>query len=185
MNKKTILSAIVVALILVGIGCWFIYSRQNNQNIVTTIDRDFTDQELSEIETKISDLKSKVDSNVSKEERYTTLLALGAEQHRIGRLVDARETFTAASKLLPDNPTPVGLKFIVEEAMQDYKAAKKTLEKGLELNPTSGLFWQQYIELLENHFEISKEQLDKLYQEGLQKTNNSPELLESYNRFKS
>jgi Tfp pilus assembly protein PilF len=182
MNKKVIISIIIGVVIASTLGAYFVFSRPD-KSILTYVDPHLTQQELDSAHKIIEDLQQKINAEQSDTEKYKLLLALGAEQNRIGELVDAKESFFRASKILPENGVPVGLLFQVENSMHDFKSAKLTIEKATQLNPTSGLFWKWRVELMQSAFDASKDEADALYQEGLQKANNSIDLLASYAPF--
>jgi tetratricopeptide (TPR) repeat protein len=184
MTNKKILVLILIISALIGGVVWFNNQRTEQQQIISHKDPGLTADERKGSETRIADIQNKLRelSQDSKEERFKLYIILGAEQYSLGQLREARESYRQAVRLLPDNPVAWAELYTVENAMQDYESAKKSIERAVNLSPFSAQYWQWRIDI-EEKLGGSRETIEALYKEALQKTNNHADLRAGYERF--
>lgn len=120
---------------------------------------------------------------VPSEEIYLIYKELGTLYYLSGHLVESKEAFKSAVRLNPRDPTLWAAFFSVYKDMYDYKNALVAVKKSLELNPVDWNLWRGRIELERFQFHASRDDLDKLYKEALETTENDINIITVYALF--
>lgn len=105
------------------------------------------------------------------------------DYHMLGDLASAKEFYLKAVKITRHDPAVWASLFSVYKDMYDYESARSAVRKSLDINPVDWNLWRGYIELEQFHFKADRDELDRLYREALQKTNNSINIITVYAKF--
>lgn len=189
MNKKHyIIIAAVIVLALVSGGGYLIWKSQQNKYL-NFVDPKLTNDELTTINGKISDLetsvktkeKSLVESNQdAKADLFKLEMELVSQYRLRGRLLDAKKMALKAHKLLPDNISPWSELVVIDIARLDYNAAEQDILTMVSINPANPQAWRWYFDLAADHLGYTPDQLKTLYKQALDKSSNNVDILALY-----
>lgn len=142
MNKKLVTSLVallVVAALVVGGVIYYQNSYLTTRNLVEERDPGLTQSEKDIINKVIEESKAKYNS-ASKEEKYKLDLAIGSSYYQLGKLKDSLAAYVDATNLFPENSVPWGEAANVAFNMNNFRDAKKYIDKALQLNPDNPTF---------------------------------------------
>ena len=180
-KNKIILGVIVLALIAGGV----VYAmRRSSEKLqgqtpdprVDQGTQPFYEQELEKAKAQVDNLPR----NASAADTFRAYLLLGDQYAVLGKLQEAQEAYSKAGTAVTDNPVPFEKLYAVYVRAESYDKARENIDKALALNRFSPDDWLSKITLEKDHFAASNDDLQKLYEEALQKTNNNLTIIVSY-----
>lgn len=184
MKKITL---IILAFLLVLISSvyttYYFINKHQIEKFTNFTDPKFTNEELSVINSKILELESLISSsNIenNKTDLYKLEMELSSQYKLRGRLLDSKNTLLQASKLLPENSTPWGELYNVENLRGDYDSASKSIQKAIELNPSNSQYWRWYIELKQGPLKTEESELLDIYSQAVDKTSGNIDIITIY-----
>ncbi|MBX4211188.1 MAG: tetratricopeptide repeat protein [Candidatus Yanofskybacteria bacterium] len=130
-----------------------------------------------------ADVIDKFTKSTTGEEKFNWYLALASAETQLGNYKEARDAFKKALSSDPNSSFTAGANFDYAKlliSMEDYKGARKALEKSLKLQPTNGTYWETYIHLQLDHFGVSDKKVRELYQDAVKKSNSDPVIMSNY-----
>lgn len=192
MNKKYLYG--LVGLVVLVLIAWAIVRQPGSngepakkQAFRETIEVSLTPEQKTALEQKISDTQGKLEAsktqNVPQQEIYSLYIDLGLNSYALGNLKAAKEAYLQAMDIAPNHPGVWVAIYPVYRDMYDYDNARAAIKKAVSLNPRDWNTWRNYLELEQYQFHATTEQLEKLYQEALEKTNYDINVLTVYAKF--
>jgi tetratricopeptide (TPR) repeat protein len=186
MNKKTywIIGAVAAILLVAGISYAFYQQNRLPKDAILSKDPQLTDQEKQGFRDKITEYQNQLkDNSKSIEEQYKLSTQIGLQYGLLGEYENARDYLLKATRILPDNATAWSQLFVIENLMHAYEQAEKHIIKAIEINPTNSQFWGWRLELERDSLKLSKEELEKNFQDALRQTGEHADILALYAKF--
>lgn len=174
----------IIFLAVIGL---VIFSIAKRPSLRTHIDVNLNSEQQKFLQERIEELELKLAAtntqSVPDQIVFGLYQELGFTNHLLGNLVEAKSVYQKASKILSKEPILWAALFSVYKDMYDYESALGAVKKSLELNPVDWNLWRGRIELERFQFHASRDDLDKLYKEALEKTENDINIITVYALF--
>ncbi len=190
--RKNILASILIFLALGAVLGVEQYKKNQKPNdgqaqVLADVDRHLPAGQQKIYTDKIAKAKDYLNSLNRKQanyqdEQFNAYVYIGQQYFGLGKLGQAKEYFDKALSLRPkDEQAVVGLVNVFQEVGR-VSAALELLKNALDINPKNYALWLRYIELRENSGAAIQE-VDQLYQQALDKTENYTDIVTKYAEF--
>ncbi len=183
-NRKIFLvSLAAIAVISIGFNQ---FKDRTPKNLITYKDPQLTEQEKQAIQKQLDDAENalkNLPANASGEQRYRGYMQVGLINYELGQYSKAEEVYKEAVKLDDKNSIAYHELFVVQNAMHDYDSAKTNIEKAVQLAGNNPQYWRDRLELLKGHFNPTNQEIEKMYQDALNATNNGTDIITSYAQY--
>lgn len=189
LSNRTKFILIILASLIIIVGIIYgviLFNKHNDTKFINYRDPGFTAEEMRSLEDKIISLQQQIQQlpkNTSADVKYKLYFQIGLTHYSLGQYSQAKDSYTQATQILPNNSTAWSELYVVEVAMGDYSSAQHSIDKALDLNPSSPQLWRYKIDLEQKHLNASMADMDKLYKDALQKSNNAVDIITSYAQF--
>jgi tetratricopeptide (TPR) repeat protein len=190
MNKtaRVLLLALgaIIAAILITAGIKYALDRsQEKAQIITQVDPNLSAEAKKLYEQRRDDAKklvSEINDQTSADEKFNRYIALANAEFSLGNYSESKKWFLEA---LAVNPKHEGIWHTYSSllaAMKDYRGALGAVDKAISLKADNSDYWKWKIELLKK-YDYDNEEINDLYTEALQKTDNSINIITAYAVF--
>lgn len=182
MNKEFklgLVACLVLILLVAGFIWWPHYNYQ--RNLIKSVDRHLSQEDQKTYEDRLAQANADLQKNdLSNEQRYNLLMNKGFQLYALGRLSEAVDAFADAARINSQDFTSYVAMYTAQLDMQDNRGAEKSILRAIELKPADADIWKKYIQLQMDRFAANNDQLNSLYQQALDKTHQSTDIVTAY-----
>lgn len=188
-NKKLIISVLIIFVFIVT--AILIFSPMgkklldNRTELITHVDvnlsvsdREFVEKRLANYEKQFSELSE----NASIIDKVNLYFVMAADYRMLGEYGKAKELLESAMAIDPKNSNLISTYSSLLAIMGDKETALTYIDKAIELYGAESNYWLWKIDL-EKELNSSVVNIEKVYKDALEKTNNDLNIIVSYAQF--
>lgn len=187
--KKMLPAAILIVVAAAGI-LYYNKIQDDRKNakpaIITEKDMNLSAEERKLVEGRLADIQEKIENppkSITNIEKYSWNMQAGFQKMALGKLSEAKEYFIAASALQPGDYTSWVALYDVAYAMNDFDTARENIKKAISLDQGNPGTWKKYIQLENEKFKASNEQLNQLFIQAFAATRSDIVIVVYYAQF--
>jgi cytochrome c-type biogenesis protein CcmH/NrfG len=149
LNKKYLVGAAVVVLIVVAAGIAVYQQKKHQAGIIAYQDPHLSASDAAPFEKSLQGIQAQLkQAGLSKEDQFKLYMSLGDQYRVLGHFKEARDNYALAHQLIPDNIYAVKELYAISEQMKDYKAARDYLQLALKIDPNNRTIYQKQLDML-------------------------------------
>lgn len=183
--RRNLAKIIVLCVVLAAAAGGYVFWKraQKDKSPVTAVDPHWNPEAAKVYEEdsqKANEVVRALPPNAPAAEKFRAYLLQGDQYMLLGKLTEAEAAYMAAEIVESDNPVPSEKLYAVYVQMQSYERAKTAIDTALSINKYSAQDWLASIALRRDFLRASDEEINRLYEDALQKTSNNASVLASY-----
>jgi tetratricopeptide (TPR) repeat protein len=175
---------ILIAVLLLGIAAlgYYMFTTNGTPTLITEKATSLSEEERQSVEKKISDYDTQIANTQDAKQLFSLNIQKGYQQQLLGKLLEAKNSFNAAL----ENDIGEGVDaayvalFSVEQEMGDYKAATKSINKAIELEPRYPDYWRRLAIFQKEILKLSKAKVYQTLDKALQSTKDDIDVVTFY-----
>lgn len=176
---------IIVGIAVIAFSGFLLYGfwKEKNAGLLKENNPYLTSEERVLALEKFKEAKKKLNEAANDDEKFGAYMDIGFQYSVFLDYENARNSFAKAAKIKPDNYVVYVALYQIDADMKNNESARDNIKKAVSLRGDNPDLWKKYIQFEAERFSASKETLDDLYREALEKTGSHVDMLGVYAQF--